>query len=159
MKVVIDTSRILYIPENAKIDDIFETAVAAFKAGKAYLIDATEKPTDTIIVLGLESVDIMDIPDGLRVSAIPFPDEFGPSSSPPKPGEPIEYKKVVVTGPYGVNMRSGPNTSFAKIRNIPNGETVVVLEENINGGGVLPWIKIDFEGREGYVYSSLVKKL
>lgn len=53
----------------------------------------------------------------------------------------------------GVNIRSGPDTSYDVIYELPMGYPLQVLSEKGN------WKKIvDFEGDKGWIYSSLVSK-
>ncbi len=53
----------------------------------------------------------------------------------------------------GVNLRSGPDTTYGKLFELPHGYPLKVLSRKGK------WVKVsDFEGDRGWVYSSLVSK-
>lgn len=59
---------------------------------------------------------------------------------------------TIVNAGNGLNIRSGPGSSYEKIASAPNGAKIVILEDAGNG-----WYKIDYgNGKEGYVSSDYV---
>lgn len=59
---------------------------------------------------------------------------------------------TIVNAGSGLNVRSGPGSSYEKIASIQNGNKVIILEDA--GGG---WYKIDYgNGKTGYVSSDYV---
>ena len=62
---------------------------------------------------------------------------------------------VEVTAPDGyVNLRNGAGTDNAIITSISNGETLLVYEEANSG----KWLKVEYQGNEGWVAASQVTK-
>lgn len=51
-----------------------------------------------------------------------------------------------------LNMRSGPGKEYEVIKTLSMGNAVTLIEKYENG-----WWAVDFEGAQGYVYSSLLK--
>lgn len=66
-------------------------------------------------------------------------------------GQKIE-EKYSINAMYAANMRSGPTTSSEVIDWITSG-TIVTATESLNG-----WLKISYDGNEGWVYSGNCKK-
>ena len=51
-----------------------------------------------------------------------------------------------------LNLRSGPGKEYEIIATLSMGDAVTLIEKNDNG-----WWSVDFDGRQGYVFSSLLK--
>lgn len=69
----------------------------------------------------------------------------------PEPTVPAETGTVAVDGRNVLNVRSGPGTDYDKIGALENGETVVIL------GRDGTWLRIEYEGREAWVYSKYIQ--
>lgn len=68
-------------------------------------------------------------------------------------GTKVNREATVVNADSGLNIRSGPGSSYEKIASAANGSSVKVLEDC--GGG---WYKIDYgNGKVGYASSSFIK--
>ena len=130
-------------------------------------VDANGKVTNVNTTNRLRSVIITATAEGLTldstvycqgVSATEPPVTQAPASNPPVTQAPsgsgnvtVGRQGTIVGATGGLNVRSGPGTSYERIGSLVNGNTVNVLEDA--GGG---WYKISFIGsgggtREGYV--------
>ena len=81
-----------------------------------------------------------------------------PASQPPSGSGNVTVGRTgtIVNADSGLNVRSGPGTSYSRIASLVNGQTVTVLEDA--GGG---WYKISFAGSggaatEGYIMGDYV---
>ncbi|MCL1896230.1 MAG: SH3 domain-containing protein [Clostridiales bacterium] len=70
------------------------------------------------------------------------------SSAQPAPATP---KAGTVNAPLGLNVRSGPGTSYKTVGSLPNGAKVTIVEQSGS------WYKIRFGSSEAWVSSSYVK--
>ncbi|MGL6106919.1 SH3 domain-containing protein, partial [Romboutsia sp.] len=82
----------------------------------------------------------------------PPPNPNPPSTSNPDT-KPEEIKETKEVNTNGLNVRSGPSTSYGKIGALSKGNKVGVMSE---GNG---WSKIDYNGKVGYVSSQYLTKV
>ena len=129
-------------------------------------VDANGKVTNVNTTDGLRHVVITASAEGLTLKSEVYcrgmaatqpPVTEPPASEPPVTQPPsgsgnvaVGRQATVVNAASGLNVRSGPGTSYGRIASLVNGNTVNVLEDA--GGG---WYKISFAGTngpmEGYV--------
>lgn len=81
---------------------------------------------------------------------VPTPTPTGAEAT-PVPVEPALTGTVTVDRGNVLNVRSGPGTDYDRIGSLENGVTVVILEQEGT------WLRIEFEGQEGWVYSKYVQ--
>lgn len=78
------------------------------------------------------------------------------TETPTTPSTPTITKKTdakVVGAGSGLNVRSGPGSSYEKVASIQNGNSVVILEDTGTG-----WYKIDYgAGKTGYASSQFIQ--
>ncbi len=61
------------------------------------------------------------------------------------------YTGTVIS--YGLNMRTGPGTGYARITSLPNGTGLTLLARDAAG----TWVKVQIvDGRQGWVHSGYI---
>lgn len=63
-----------------------------------------------------------------------------------------------VVSSIGINVRTGPGTSYSFLFSIDDGKTVEIIEDNVRGTDGAIWYKISYNGRTGYAHSSYISK-
>ena len=129
-------------------------------------VDANGKVTNVNTTDRLRSVTITVTAAGLTleskvycrgVAASEPPASDPPASQPPSGpgGVTVGRQGTIVNATGGLNVRSGPGTSYARIGSLFNGSIVNVLEDAGNG-----WYKISFAGNngatEGYIMGDYI---
>lgn len=124
-------------------------------------VDANGKVTNVNTTDRLRSVTITATAAGLSVESTVYcvgvsaatepPATQPPATNPPATQPPsgsggvtVGRQGTIVNAASGLNVRSGPGTSYERIASLVNGNTVTVLEDA--GGG---WYKISFRDRNG----------
>lgn len=137
------------IPPGASIDEIVEAAIKLFTSDEekegGVMADGEPGKAMKVLVYGVNRIRVGD----LIVEVDSFPDEIGPVMS-----EAPQYKHGKVKS-NTLNMRKGPGTNYIVLRVLPKGTEFVILEE-LTASGNNPWLRIDLEGLEGFVYAPLV---
>lgn len=128
-------------------------------------VDANGTVTNVNTTDRLHSVTITAAAEGLTLESTVYcrgvpaatepPETQPPASEPPAAvtqppsssgGVAVGRQGTIVNASGGLNVRSGPGTSYERIASLVNGNTVNVLEDA--GGG---WYKISFPGTNGIV--------
>ena len=143
-----------------------DTSIATVDAnGKVTNVNTTDKLRKVIITASAEGLRLestvycVGVPAASAPPATEAPASNPPASEPPASNPPatqtpsvtVGKKGTVVNAAGGLNVRSGPSVSNAKIGSLKNGDPVNVLEDAGNG-----WYKISYRGSggvnvEGYV--------
>ena len=124
-------------------------------------LNLRETPNGTRIAVIPQNAVIGVITKGADWSRIKYGDKVGyvmtkfladttatPAPSTPAPGNTLQcYGKVTTANGGGLNMRSGPATTYGRIASIKNGGVVEVYDK----GAV--WSRIKYNGTFGYVMS------
>lgn len=131
-------------------------------------VDANGKVTNVNTTDRLRSVTITATAEGLSLESTVYcvgvsaatepPATQAPATQPPSGsgGVTVGRQGTIVNAAGGLNVRSGPGTSYERIASLVNGNTVNVLEDA--GGG---WYKISFRAssgamEEGYIMGDYI---
>ena len=134
-------------------------------------VDANGKVTNVNTTNQLRSVTITASAEGISLESTVYcrgvattepPVTQPPASDPPVTQPPsgsgnvtVGRQGTVVNAAGGLNVRSGPGTSYSRIGSLFNGTTVTVLEDAGNG-----WYKISYAGTngpaEGYIMGTYI---
>ena len=133
------------------------TAYATVDAnGKVTNVNSTDQLRTVIITVSAGGLSLESKVYCRGVTASQPPVTQAPASDPPTTQAPSGGNRGTVDATGGLNVRSGPGTTYDKIASLSNGTTVTILENAGNG-----WYKISFTGaggaaKEGYVLGEYI---
>ena len=113
--------------------------------GKVTNVNTTNQLRVAIITVSADGHSLESKVYCVGVTATQPPASNPPTTQPPSGSGTVTVgRQATVDATNGLNVRSGPGTTYSKIVSLPNGSTVNVLEDA--GGG---WYKISFRDNNG----------